>query len=291
MTAPQGWRLWLLAARPRTLPLALAPVVAGSALGWAEAGRGTFQALPALIALACALLIQIGTNLLNDVDDFERGADRGGRLGPKRVTAQGWATPSQVKQVALLCFLGVTVGGLVLTQMAGWPILLIGALAVLAGWGYSRAPAPISYSATGEAFVFVFFGLAAVAGTAWIQNPVFSPAAFLAGAALGLQAAAVLMVNNTRDREEDGAAGRRTLAIRLGLAGARLAYAAMMLGPFLLLWPLGQAAPLLALPLALWLIRRFATEAPGPAFNQLLARTAQAQVLFAALLAIGLVLA
>jgi 1,4-dihydroxy-2-naphthoate octaprenyltransferase len=283
---PSGLKLWLLAARPRTLPLAVVPVLVGSALGWVEAGRGDFLAVPFVLALVISALIQIGTNLLNDVDDFERGADRSTRVGPRRVTAQGWATPLRVKQAALACFLAVTAAGIYLTTLGGLPIILIGAAGVLAGWGYSRCPWPISYSATGEAFVFLFFGLAAVGGTAWLQNMVFSPPALVAGAALGCMAAAVLMVNNTRDMREDADAGRRTLAIRLGLDGARTAYALLMLAPYLLLWPLGQALPLLALPLSLHLVRRFRREEPGPAFNGLLARTAQAQALFGVLLAV-----
>ncbi|MEO5336155.1 MAG: 1,4-dihydroxy-2-naphthoate polyprenyltransferase [Magnetospirillum sp. WYHS-4] len=286
---PRGWRLWLLAARPRTLPLAVVPVLVGSALGWAEGGRGAFHAVPFVLALAVSALIQIGTNLLNDVDDFERGADRPARLGPQRVTAQGWATPRQVKRAALTCFLAVTASGIYLTAFGGLPIILIGAAGVLAGWSYSRSPWPISYSATGEAFVFLFFGLAAVGGSAWLQNPAFSPAALVAGAALGLMAAAVLMVNNTRDMEEDRQAGRRTLAIRMGLDGARMVYAILMLAPYLMLALLGQALPLLSLPLAVWLVMRFRRETPGPAFNGLLARTAQAQALFGLLLALALV--
>lgn len=287
---PSGLRLWLLAARPRTLPLAVVPVLVGSALGWAEGGRGEFLAVPFVLALAISALIQIGTNLLNDVDDFERGADRSTRVGPQRVTAQGWATPLQVKRVALVCFLVVTVAGIYLTALGGLPIILIGAAGVLAGWGYSRCPWPISYSATGEAFVFLFFGLAAVGGTAWLQHMAFSPMALVAGAALGCMAAAVLMVNNTRDMQEDADAGRRTLAIRMGLGGARKAYAVLMLVPYLLLLVLVKPLPLLALPLAFSLVRRFWTEEPGPAFNGLLARTAQTQALYGVLLAVDYII-
>lgn len=289
---PRGWRLWLLAARPKTLGLAVGPVVAGTALAWAEGAPRAW--LPALAALAAALLIQAGTNLHNDAADFERGTDKPDRVGPLRVTAAGWATPGQVHGAAFAAFGLAFLLGIYLVAVGGWPIVAIGLASLLAGWAYSGGPRPISHTPLGELFVLAFFGLAAVGGSHWLQSHAVTTTSLLGGAAVGLFAAAVLMVNNYRDVAGDTAAGRRTLAAVLGPASARRAYALMLLLPFAL--PpllahglLGRPGAWLAwavLPGCLVLIRRLGTLA-GPALNAVLAGTAKAGLAYALLLAVG----
>lgn len=292
-TPPAGWKLWLLAARPRTLPLSAAPVLAALALAWRE--TAVLHILPGLAALLGAMLIQIGTNLYNDARDGERGGDGPDRLGPRRVTAAGWATAAAVRRAAWLCFGGAAALGLYLVWVGGGPILGLGALSLLCGWAYSGGPRPISHTPYGELFVLAFFGLGAVGGTYWLQTGGLSPAGLLLGLLLGLPAAAVLLVNNHRDRVGDRRAGRRTLAIVLGPQGALAAYALLLAGSFvltpLLAWASGDVgvlAGLLALPAALALIQRMRSEPPGPGMNGLLAQTAQFQALLAALLVVGL---
>jgi len=172
---PGGLRLWLTAARPRTLPLAASPVLVGTSLAWAE-GAPQLWAV-ALAALLAALLIQVGTNLHNDAADFERGADGADRLGPVRVTAAGWATPRQVRLAALLAFAGAFLLGVWLAFVGGWPIVAVGLASLAAGWAYSGGPRPISHSPFGEIFVLAFFGLVAVGGTHYLQSGALTPAA------------------------------------------------------------------------------------------------------------------
>ncbi|MBX3675755.1 MAG: 1,4-dihydroxy-2-naphthoate polyprenyltransferase [Rhodocyclaceae bacterium] len=292
-TRPSGWRLWWTAARPRTLTIAATPVLLGCAL--ARTGGTQLDWLLALATLACALAIQAGTNLHNDAADFVRGNDRAERIGPLRVTAAGWARPEQVRRAALAAYSLALALGLLLVFSGGWPILVLGLASLAAGWAYSGGPKPISHSALGELFVLLFFGVAAVAGSHYLQSGQVSPIALLAGIALGAMGAAVLLVNNVRDRDEDSAAGRRTLAARLGPGGARRAYAALMLLPFLVplllaaagALPPGGLAALLALPLAVQLTIRM-RNADGIALNSVLARTALTQFLFGLSLAVGI---
>jgi len=291
---PQGWRIWWTAARPRTLTIAATPVLLGTALAWADGAPHAW--LPALAALVCALLIQAGTNLHNDVADFERGDDTAERIGPLRVTAAGWARPPAVRRAAYGAFaIAFALGGY-LVAVGGWPILAVGVAALAAGWAYSGGPRPISHTPLGELFVWVFFGVVAVMGSSWLQAQVLAWSSFLGGVALGALAAAVLMLNNYRDLAADARAGRRTLAAVLGPAGARRAYALLMMLPFVVpgwfaLHGLGGALlALLALPACVALVRRVAGSEPGPALNLLLAGTARAELLFGVLLAIGILL-
>jgi 1,4-dihydroxy-2-naphthoate octaprenyltransferase len=289
---PTGWRLWVLAIRPKTLTIALAPVPVGAALAWSQ--KGELDVLPLLACLLGALLIQAGTNLWNDLGDALRGGDQPLRQGPPRVTALGWATPDRVRRAALVCFGLAASVGLYLAFVGGWPILALGAASLLAGWGYSGGPRPIAYTALGEVFVVAFFGIGAVAGTLWLQSQTVSLPAVALGIAIGLPAAAVLMANNYRDLEADRLVGRRTLAIRLGVDGSRYAYGLMMLAPFaIMVSPLGPAfgwVTLAAAPVALRLILAFATQPRGPAFNLILAATARYQLLLAALTVLGVLL-
>ena len=286
---PTGWRLWLLAMRPRTLTIAVAPVLAGA--GWAWAEFAALRPLPLLVALLAALAIQAGTNLWNDLGDSLRGGDQPLRQGPPRVTALGWAGPERVRRAALCCFALAALGGVYLGAVGGWPILALGAASLLAGWAYSGGPRPIAYTALGEVFVVLFFGIGAVAGTVWLMADAVSWRTVLLGIAIGLPAAGVLMANNYRDLEHDRMVGRRTLAIRLGNDASKLAYAAFVLLPFPVLlsplMPVGAWACLLAAPWAVRLLLAFAATPRGPAFNQLLAGTARYQLALAALLAVG----
>lgn len=288
---PTGWRLWMLAMRPRTLTIAVAPVVAGA--GWAWAEFAALRPLPLLVALVAALLIQAGTNLWNDLGDSLRGGDQPLRQGPPRVTALGWASPDRVRRAALTCFALAALGGLYLGWVGGWPVVALGAASLLAGWAYSGGPRPIAYTATGEIFVILFFGIGAVGGTVWLMADALSWRAVLLGVAIGLPAAGVLMANNYRDLEHDRLVGRRTLAIRLGVDGAKLAYAAFVLLPFPLLlsplMPTGAWVALLAAPWAVKLLLAFAVTPRGPAFNGLLAGTARFQLALSALVAAGVV--
>ncbi|MEW6164754.1 MAG: 1,4-dihydroxy-2-naphthoate octaprenyltransferase [Pseudomonadota bacterium] len=292
---PTGWRVWWTAARPRTLPLAATPVLAGIALAWAEGAAPRW--LAALATLLAALLIQIGTNLHNDAADHERGNDGADRLGPLRVTAAGWASAAAVRAASHLAFAAAFGLGVWLAVVGGWPIVAIGLASLAAGLAYSGGPRPISHTPCGELFVWVFFGVLAVAGSHWLQAERLSPAALLAGAALGLPAAAVLLVNNLRDVAADTRAGRRTLAAVLGADRARQLHAALMFAPFLALPALAALLPgrhglwlaLLALPVCLRLVARM-RAARGVALNGVLADTARAQFVFGLLLAIGLLI-
>jgi 1,4-dihydroxy-2-naphthoate octaprenyltransferase len=289
---PTGWRLWLLAIRPRTLTIALSPVLVGAAAAWAE--FEAFALLPLLATLAGAVLIQAGTNLWNDLGDALRGGDQPMRQGPPRVTALGWAPPERVRRAALTCFALACLAGLYLCWVGGWPILALGTASLLAGWAYSGGPKPIAYTALGEGVVVAFFGIGAVAGTMWLQAGQVGAEAIVLGLAIGLPAGAVLMANNYRDLEADRMVGRRTLAIRLGADGSRMAYAAMMLAPFpLLMSPLAPAGGWVALavaPLAVRLVLAFATQPRGPAFNAILGATARFQLFLAVLMAVGVML-
>jgi len=275
--------------RPRTLTIAVAPVIAGA--GWAWAEFAAIRPLPLLVALLAALLIQAGTNLWNDLGDSLRGGDQPMRQGPPRVTALGWASPERVRRAALCCFALAGLGGLYLGYVGGWPILALGAASLVAGWGYSGGPRPIAYTPLGEVFVVAFFGIGAVCGIVWLMADMVSWRSVVLGIAIGLPAAGVLMANNYRDLEHDRMVGRRTLAIRLGTESSKLAYAVFVLAPFPLLlvpaMPGGAWLTLLAAPWALKLLLAFATTPRGPAFNALLAGTARYQLLLAVLLGVG----
>ena len=281
----------MLAARPHTLGVTLAPVLAACVLAWQEQGR--WHAGIAPLTLLAAMLIQIGTNLLNDVGDFERGADGSDRLGPQRATAMGWLSARQVRRAGLGALATAFLLGIVLAFAGGWPIVVLGLGALLCGWAYTAGPWPIAYSAFGEVFVWVFFGLAAVLGTYFLQAGTLSSAAWLMGHMMGAFASAVMLVNNTRDAATDARVGKRTLAVRLGLGGSRALYASCLALPFLLLPWVGVRwhwLPLLALPLAATLVWRFVRQEPGRGHNLILARTAQLQLLFAVLWSLGQVL-
>ena len=291
--SPGRLHAWFLACRPKTLSVSLSPVIVGTAAAWHETGRTLW--LPLLAAILAAALIQIGTNLFNDVGDFLRGTDTPDRLGPKRATAEGWLSVDRVKTGAWLAFALAFLCGIYLVWHGGWPIVLIGLASLAAGWAYTGGPAPIAYRPLGELFVWIFFGLIAVGGSYYLQTLTLTPMALFAAALVGLHAAAVITVNNYRDLDGDAKNGKNTLAVRLGRPATRRIYTAEMLAPYVLLpllaglgWP--AALPLLSLPLALKLIHRFYHEAPGPVFNDILAATAGLQLVFATLLTLGLII-
>ena len=200
----------------------MVPVLVGSVQGGVDSGVLVWPIM--LVAVFAALLIQVGTNLHNDAADFEHGADISStRIGPPRATAQGWLTLAQVRNGATLSFSLAMVMGSYLVWQGGWPILAIGLLSIVAGWSYTGGPKPIAYVGLGELFVFVFFGLVAVAGSYYLQTAALHWPALITGAMLGMPAAAVLVVNNYRDLDNDRQAGKNTLAVRLGPQGrARL---------------------------------------------------------------------
>ena len=289
-------RAWAIASRPHTLTIGVTPVLVGCALAFADTGR--VDVLLMVLSMLGAFLLQAGTNLDNDVSDFERGTDRAGRLGLPRATALGLLTPRQVRGASRACFALATAIGLVLSWRGGWPIFVAGLAAAAAALSYSGGPRPISYTPFGDVVVWLFFGLVAVTGTYYLQTLAVSAGVLVAATIVGLPAAAVLVVNNYRDLEPDRAVGKRTLAVTFGRAFSRWQYATLLLAPFALLGPFGLAThagaallvPLLALPMAIGLVRRFWRETPGPAFNEVLASTARFQVLFSVLLCIAILL-
>ena len=283
---------WVAATRPKTLWLGASPVVAGVAIAVAETGR--LAPVTALLTLLASLAIQAGTNLHNDAADFERGTDTTARLGPPRATAQGWFTPAQVRLAAHLAFGLAFVIGILLALRGGWPIVALGLASLAAGYAYTGGPRPIAHGPLGEIFVLLFFGVAAVWGSHYLQTLTHAPGAALVGLALGLPAAGVLLLNNFRDLDTDRAAGRRTLVQVIGSGWTRLLYATLLLGPFPILLSAGLPGrpwfALAAVPVALALIGRLWQGPGGPALNGLLAATGGYQAVIVALLALGLTL-
>ncbi|MET0837127.1 MAG: 1,4-dihydroxy-2-naphthoate polyprenyltransferase [Thermoleophilaceae bacterium] len=286
-------RLWLLAARPRTLPAAIAPVLVGTALAGSE---DVFRPLPFVAALVGSVFIQIGTNLSNDYSDARRGADTEDRLGPVRVTAGGLMPPRRVLVGTYVAFGVAVAAGLYLAAVAGWELLVVGAASILAGVLYTGGPRPYGYEGLGELFVFLFFGIVAVAGSYFVQTEELRWEAFALAVPVGLLAAAILVVNNVRDIETDRRAGKRTLAVKLGREKARTLFAAMVVVAFLvppLLVPALSGwvlLPLAALPLAPPLVRTVATRTDGPALNGALAGTGRLLAVYSLLLAGGVLL-
>jgi 1,4-dihydroxy-2-naphthoate octaprenyltransferase len=294
-TGPSVVRIWLMAARPKTLPVGLAPVLVGTALADTA---GVFHPLRFAAALLGALFIQVGANLSNDYSDARRGADTEDRLGPVRVTAGGLVPPRQVLIATYVTFGLAILCGVYLVAVAGWQLLLVGAASIVAGVLYTGGPRPYGYEGLGELFVFLFFGIVAVAGSFFVQTEKLVWEAFALAVPVGLLASAVLVVNNVRDLETDRRAGKRTLAVRLGRERTRTLYAAMVYGAFLLTpvtWLFGPLAPWLllpwlAIPLAAPIVRAVRSRTDGPSLNEALARTGQLELLFSILLSAGILL-
>ena len=295
MTAtPAKFKIWLLASRPKTLPAAAAPIIVGSALTYAD---GSFRPLIALICLLTALLLQIGSNLANDVFDYEKGTDQGERLGPTRVTQSGLLTPGEVKRGMMVVF-GISAAlGLYLISVGGWPILILGVAAILSAIAYTGGPYPLGYHGLGDLFVFIFFGLVAVTGTYYLQTETITPAVWWMSVAMGLLTTAILVVNDLRDIENDRLGGKKSLAIRFGERFSQMEYAACILGAYLIVAGLalgGNLPPwslltLLTLPLAIRLLRSVRTDR-GQTLNKTLAGTGQLELFYALALAAGLLI-
>ena len=295
ITLPNRFQTWWLAIRPRTLPAAAAGVVAGSALALHDRA---FRPLPALAALLVALLLQIGSNLANDVFDYERGADSARSHGPLRVTQSGLLTPGQVKAAMGSVFALAGLIGLYLAFEAGWVVILIGLAAILSAIAYTGGPFPLGYYGLGDLFVFLFFGLACVAGTYFVQAGKVSPAAWWMSLPVGLIVVGILVVNNLRDIETDRLAGKHTLAVRLGERFAKGEYLSCLLVAFLCL-PVLSAFGVLpwwsllawgTLPLA-WKVTRLVFTQKGQALNAALAGTGQLALAFSVLFLVGQLLA
>ena len=288
------WTSWLTAARPATLTAALVPVLVGSA----AAGRdGELRALVFVATLAAALFIQIGTNLANDLSDFERGADTPDRLGPPRVTQSGLISPGQVRAATYISFGAAAIIGLYLVFVGGWPILAIGIASIVAGLAYTGGPWPLGYHGLGDVFVFVFFGVVAVTGTYYLQTEEVTALALAASLPVALTVTAILVVNNLRDIETDRPAGKMTLAVRLGDRATRWQYALLVGGAYVLLPSLVLAGasgwvwlPWLTLPLGLGLCRSVLAGSGGRALNPVLKQTARLHLALGSLLALGLLL-
>jgi 1,4-dihydroxy-2-naphthoate octaprenyltransferase len=288
-------RLWLVAARPRTLPAAVAPVLVGTALAGSE---DVFKPLRFAAALVGSIFIQIGTNLANDYSDARRGADTEDRLGPVRVTAGGLMPPRRVLVGTWVAFGIAVLAGTYLALVAGWELFVVGVLSIAAGVLYTGGPRPYGYEGLGEVFVFVFFGLVAVGGSYFVQVEDLRWEAVALGVPVGLLAAAILVVNNVRDIETDRRAGKRTLAVRLGRERSVWLFGAMLVAAFTA--PAGISGsdhldawvllPLVSAPLALPLGRKLAARRDGPSLNKLLADTGRLLAVFSLLLAVGVLL-
>jgi 1,4-dihydroxy-2-naphthoate octaprenyltransferase len=286
-------RIWLMAARLRTLPAAVAPVLVGTSLAL---GDGHFHPLAFVAALLGAVFIQVGTNLSNDYSDARRGADTEDRLGPVRVTAGGLVPPGQVLVATYVTFGLAVACGAYLIAVAGWALLAVGAASILAGVLYTGGPRPYGYEGLGELFVFLFFGIVAVAGSYYVQVQKLPWEAFVCAVPVGLLASAILVVNNVRDLETDRRAGKRTLAVRLGRERTRGLYVAMLVLAFAtapITWWAGSMTawlvlPWLAAPLAVRLAQVVRTRVDGPSLNAALAGTGQLQLLFCLLFSAGI---
>ncbi|ATW26552.1 1,4-dihydroxy-2-naphthoate polyprenyltransferase [Candidatus Formimonas warabiya] len=286
--------VWMLAIRPKTLPAAMGPVIVGTALA---AGDQAFRFGPALAALLAALLLQIGSNLANDVFDFKKGTDTKERTGPVRVTQAGLLTPRQVMGGMWAVFVLAFLIGTYLIWVGGWPILVVGVSAIISAIAYTGGPFPLGYHGLGEIFVFIFFGPVAVCGTYYVQAGSVSTAAWCASLPVGLLISAVLVVNNFRDLETDQKTGKRTLAVRLGPGHAQMEYVLLLASSLLiplLMWLTGQSSLWIllswfSLPLVPPLIGDIRTKRGVP-LNATLAGTARLSLVFSILFSFGYLL-
>lgn len=284
---------WVMAVRPQTLPVSIGPVLVGTAVAFAY---GQLSLGPALAAGLGSLLLQIGSNFANDVFDFEKGADTEDRIGPPRASQLGLLTPSQLKRGMVFVFGLALLVGTYLTWVAGPAIIAIGLVSIVAAVAYTGGPYPLGYHGLGDAAVFLFFGLVAVTGTAFVQMGTVPSLAWLAAIPVGALATAILVVNNLRDVDTDLAAGKRTLAVRMGRSGARAEWAGLVLGaylvPFVALFVFDVSflvlLPLLSSPRAFSLWQVIRTSEAGPDLNESLVGTAQLGFLFSLLFATGL---
>lgn len=289
-----AWQVWMLAARPKTLPAAAAPVIVGSAMAFID---GAFRWGPALAALLAALLLQVGANFANDLFDYQRGADAGERLGPMRVTQSGLLTPAQVRNGMWVVFGLAALLGLYLALIAGWPVVVMGLASIAAAVAYTGGPFPFGYYGLGDLFVFLFFGVVAVMGTYFVQARAWSTLALWSSIPMGCLITAILVVNNLRDIQSDRMAGKHTLAVRLGPKDTRIEFLVCLVGAYMvppLLWLMGEMTAWimltwLSLPLA-YSLTRFVWRHEGRLLNQALAGTGRLTLIYALLYALGSIL-
>ena len=283
---------WLQAARPQTLTAAISPVLVGAALAYRD---DVFAVVPFLAIVVAALSIQVGVNFANDLADARSGADNTARIGPTRAVSTGLISPAEMRRGIAAAFGLASLCGLYLIFTAGWVIAVIGVLSIVAALAYTAGPWPYGYRGFGEVFVFLFFGLAATAGTRYVFDRSAPADAWVARAVMGLLAAAILEANNIRDLDTDRVAQKMTLAVMLGRRGARALYASTLAAVFAVLavgllggvLPPWSALALLAIPLAVPLVRTVFREASGPPLIGVLVGTARLQMLIALLMGIG----
>lgn len=288
-----GMDIWWEAARPRTLPAAIAPILVGLGAAVAE---GALRPLVIGAILLASVAIQVGTNFINDWGDFQRGADGVDRKGPRRAVSAGEVSPRTMLRAGLAAFAVAAFFGVFLVGVGGWPIVWIGVLSILSGIAYTAGPLPLAYIGLGDLFVFVFFGPVAVLGTEWLMIDQVTLVGGVGSVAVGALATAILVVNNIRDVAGDQAVGKKTLIVRRGVVWGRQFYLfllaiAFACPPLLVAW--GQASPAvllswLALPMVrspLGLVRQ---QGAGRSLNGALAETARLQLVFSALFALGL---
>lgn len=285
---------WILASRPKTLPAAAAPVLVATLIALKD---GVFQFWPALAALVGALLIQIGTNFVNDYFDFKKGTDTEERVGPVRVTQSGLLSPKEVIMGTWIVFGLAVLVGIYILIIGGWPIFVIGLLSILFGYAYTGGPYPLSYNGSADIFVFIFFGFVAVGGTYYIQAGTISPQIYWASIPIGLLATAILVVNNFRDIEQDRVAGKKTLAVRFGKKRTQLYYFLLLGLTYVvpvIMWLSGLVTywillVLLSLPLCFSLVKDILHK-KGTALNETLAGTGKLELLYGILFSIGYLL-
>ncbi len=283
---------WILASRPKTLLASVVPVVVGSALAIHD---NKFNGLASVIALICSLLIQVGTNFVNDLYDFLSGTDKKDRLGPVRVLASGWITATEMKAAIVLVFTITFLLGLYLVYLAGWVILLIGILSILAGVAYTAGPYPLAYNGLGDIFVFIFFGLIGTVGTYYVQTLTVTSLAMWSAIPVGALITNILVVNNYRDIEEDLQNGKNTLAVKFGERFTRIQYVVFMILSYGILFvvyfshkqSLIVFLPLLTLPMSLKLVKMIYTL-KGSELNKTLELTAKLSAIYGLLFAAGI---
>ena len=283
---------WLLAARPKTLWASVAPVIVGTAMAY---GSGSHHWPSAIVALACAVLIQIGTNFANDYFDYQKGADTAERQGPLRLTQAGLVTPQAMKRATALVFLMACIGALILIMRGGLPVILIGTSCILAGILYTGGPYPYGYHGLGDLICLIFFGPVAVGGTYYVQALEIHPLVVVAGLGPGLLITAILTVNNLRDIEDDRKAGKRTLAVCFGKTFTRWEFALLVVAgasiPAILYLSSGQRISslitLLVIPIAWPAFRTLLSRTDGPALNPTLAYAARLPLIYSALFSVG----
>jgi 1,4-dihydroxy-2-naphthoate octaprenyltransferase len=291
---PSMLKALLSGTRPKTLTAALAPIFVGTALVHAASSEALTPAL-SFFALISTLFIQIGTNFFNDVLDFKKGADTAERLGPTRLSQSGALSPKVVAMAGVASFLLACLFALPLVWSGGSVILAIGLISLLCGYLYTGGPFPLAYVGLGEVFVVIFFGWVAVGGLFFLHTHEFAPAALLAGTQLGFLASVLIAINNLRDITNDAKAGKKTMAVRLGVKNSRLEIGTLLFAPFALGalwlregWIWAFVLPLVLLPLAISLFRDLMKTEPGRVYNEFLARSAKIHLGFGVLMSIGL---